>query len=357
MKIVKGGKLSFTPQKIIIRGLNHALGDSLMTTPAIRALRNAYPDSRITLIVPKRVLRVFEGNPYINEIKVYDDASNPLSKVGFFMRLRKYRYDVAVLFQRAFEAAVMVRVAGVPVRVGYDSDYRVSLLTHALSEDGWDMKIARRHQIDYYLDLVRFITGEDFDSLSDRKMDFFLKEDEILKAEMLVKFKEFVVFAVGGHYGRAKLWFPDRWGEVGKEIYRKYGLGVVLIGSDADVKVAGMVEKELVSRRVPVLNLAGLTSLGEAAGVVNMSKVVVAVDSGTSHLAVALSKPTVVIVGPTNDILTGPFPGSSGVAVKHQVECSPCLERECPRGDNLCMRLITPQDVVDAVDRLIQMSE
>ena len=137
--------------KILVRGTNW-LGDAVMTIPALHRLRVSFPHAYITLLAPPRAAEVFIGFPDVDEVVVY--LRKEKGKQAFLdaMRaLRKERYDVAILFQNAFEAALLSILSGVKVRIGYDTQRRGVLLTHKLQRGE---QHRNRHQTQDYLDLV-----------------------------------------------------------------------------------------------------------------------------------------------------------------------------------------------------------
>src|SRR5208337_3447071 len=136
---------------ILVRGVNW-IGDAVMTVPALRALRKSYPGATISLLVKPAVIPVFEGNPDIDEIIAYDEKfKGIIGKFRLARLLRKKKFSMAVLFQNAFEAAMIARLAGIPRRIGYNRDRRGFLLTDPVPFNGDDRKV---HHIRYYLKLL-----------------------------------------------------------------------------------------------------------------------------------------------------------------------------------------------------------
>ncbi len=141
-------------QKILIRGVNW-IGDAVLTIPAIKAVRNAFPEAYICLLAKPWVAEIFSENPDIDEIISYDKKVNGIiGKFRLAKILRGYLFDTAILLQNAFDAAVVTWLARIPERIGYKRDCRSFLLTKGISVPE---EILGQHQINYYLNIVRSI--------------------------------------------------------------------------------------------------------------------------------------------------------------------------------------------------------
>src|SRR5215510_6407265 len=136
-------------KRVVVRGTNW-VGDALMTIPALRALRRVLPDAHITLVIRPGTKGIFSGADFIDEILVYNRKS-AFSVVPQVREWRRRQFDLAVLFQNAFEAALIPFLAGVPLRLGYATESRQALLTHPLPLPDWR---SSRHEVFYYLYLV-----------------------------------------------------------------------------------------------------------------------------------------------------------------------------------------------------------
>src|SRR5688572_24828788 len=136
-------------KRVVVRGTNW-VGDSVMTVPALRALRRVLPDAKITLVVRPSAKDIFADVDFIDEVLIYK-RRNAWSVVPQIKEWRHRRFDLALLFQNAFEAALIPFLAGVPLRLGYATESRQSLLTHPLPLPDWR---SSRHEVFYYLYLV-----------------------------------------------------------------------------------------------------------------------------------------------------------------------------------------------------------
>ncbi|HEX8887675.1 MAG TPA: glycosyltransferase family 9 protein, partial [Pyrinomonadaceae bacterium] len=143
-------------ERVVVRGVNW-VGDAVMTIPALRELRRILPHAHITLATRSWAEGLFADADFLNEILIYDRAPRSLKAVARQMReWHKRKFDLALLFQNAFEAAVIAAAARVPFRMGYATDGRAALLTHPLAIPEWR---SMRHEVFYYLNLVAELEG------------------------------------------------------------------------------------------------------------------------------------------------------------------------------------------------------
>src|SRR5437763_3515874 len=136
-------------KRVVVRGTNW-VGDSVMTVPALRALRRVLPDANITLAIRPGAKGIFSEADFVDDVLVYE-RKNAFSVVPQIREWRRRNFDLALLFQNAFEAALIPFLAGVPLRLGYATESRQALLTHPLSLPDWR---SSRHEVFYYLYLV-----------------------------------------------------------------------------------------------------------------------------------------------------------------------------------------------------------
>src|SRR5215216_7326899 len=136
-------------KRVVVRGTNW-VGDAVMTVPALRALRRVLPAAHLTLVIRPGTQGIFSEADFIDDVLVYN-RKNALSVVPQVREWKRRKFDLAVLFQNAFEAALIPFLAGVPLRLGYATESRQALLTHPLPLPDWR---SSRHEVFYYLYLV-----------------------------------------------------------------------------------------------------------------------------------------------------------------------------------------------------------
>jgi len=220
------------------------------------------------------------------------------------------------------------------------------MLTNAVTADS-----SAGHQLNYYLNLAKVLSAT-----ADRpsiEIEATSQEREsartLLAAEGIPRTSRFIVLNPGAAYGSAKRWHEDRFATVADILAGELRLNVAIIGSAAEKPVASQIRDRLKSAAAV---LSGKTSLEMLIGVLAESSLMITNDSGPMHIAAALGVPTVAIFGSTDEKATGPY-GPRTRIVKHPVDCSPCLLRECPI-DHRCMNLVTVDDVCRAARELIR---
>jgi heptosyltransferase-2 len=350
---VKGKKNLFDMQgieRILIRAVNW-LGDAVMTTPAIGAIRDSFPDAHITLLATPLVAEMFSPHDWINEVMIYDKKgrhSGLAGRLRIARELRAKRFDLAILLQNAFDAALITWLALIPVRMGYRTDGRGPLLTHGCP---LSRETKQLHHVEYYLKML-----ENFDITAPKKhlsLSVTDEEERTMASALLdagIATGDFLIgINPGATYGAAKRWYPERFAAVADELRQQWGGKVVIAGSPAEREIA---DEIVVAMEGTCLNLAGRTSVRELMALIKRCDFFITNDSGPMHIAAAFGLPMVAIFGPTDQTTTSPF--SDRAMVVHQdVECAPCLKRECPT-DHRCMATVTAQDVINSAIRLKQ---
>ncbi|MBI5212277.1 MAG: lipopolysaccharide heptosyltransferase II [Nitrospirae bacterium] len=333
---------------ILIRGVNW-IGDAVMTMPAIRALKKAYPESKVNLLVRPSVAPIFEKDPNIDGVMLYgDEFSGIFGKIKLAGKLRKGRFSKAFLFQNAFDAALISVLAGIRERIGYNRDGRKFLLTKPLPFNSDDRKL---HHIDYYLNLLK-ASGIPAD-YSDPWI--YLSIDERLSARTALSRLKRPILGInpGAAYGSAKRWLPERFAEVAEWFIKETGGSSVIFGSRKEEHIAYEIDKRIPENK---LLLAGETSLRELISLISECDVFLTNDSGPMHIAYAVGTPLIAIFGSTDPGLTGPA-GNNNIAIKADLACSPCFERECKNRDTRCMYAVTSEDVYFGIKEMLPLTK
>ena len=326
------------------------VGDAVMMLPALDALVGAFPESSITVMAKSWVQPLFACHPGVEAVVPYPPAvsmaKEPRALLGAVKQIRKGRYDMAVLFQNAFRAALLPFLAGVRYRLGYNTDGRGMLLTHSVARTEDLLSV---HQVAYYMSIL---TSMGWPVKEAAPIVHVCGEDRsaarrILSSNGIEKDDFVVALGPGAMFGDAKRWPADRFAAIGDWAARRWDAKILLLGSRNETGICGELIREMTA---PALNLAGATTLMEALALLSMSRFFVTNDSGLMHAAAALGTPTVAIFGPTDPRTTGPI-GPSVRMVRHPVPCAPCLKPSCPT-DHECMLSIRPEDVWRAMVEL-----
>jgi len=332
------------PEKILVRATNW-VGDLVMTTPALASIRKSFPDSRISVLVRPPLEGLLAGNPAVDDVILYDKKKykGPVGIARLARELRKKRFDRAILLQNAFEAALIAFLADIPVRMGYATDGRRLLLTHAVSVSA---ETRKKHQVHYYLDMLKSLgmkTAGDTPRLFPDKAEK-AEAARLLKSHGIDRGGLIVGVNPGAQYGVAKKWYPERYGEVADRLIESHGASIIIFGGPGDVSVAAAVQASMAGE---ALNLAGMTTLGGLMALVGMCGLFITNDTGAMHVASALGVPTLAVFGSTDPVATGPS-GSRTRVVRNPVYCSPCLKRKCPLKHYKCLESVSVEDVYRA---------
>ena len=341
--------LDKTCKNLLVRGVNW-IGDAVMTMPALRALRKELPDTKISLLVKPGVAPLFENNPFIDDIILYEDKHNSISgKFRLSSVLRTRNFCSSVLFQNAFDAALIAFLSGIPQRIGYNRDWRGFLLTDSIPFNNDDRKM---HHIEYYLNILRQAGINAEFSLP----YIYLSLNERLRARDTLKGLKRPVVGInpGASYGSTKRWQPEKFAEVSRKIISGLEGSVVIFGGQSETGIAEEIlhEPQISNVKSQILNLAGKTDLRELSALISECDVFLTNDSGPMHIGYAVRTPLVAIFGSTDPELTGPL-GKGNIVIKKNIECSPCFERTCSRNKMDCMDAITVDEVFDTIARFI----
>ncbi len=338
------------PASLLVRATNW-LGDAVMTTPALAAVREGFPDARIVLLARPLVAELFRHHPDVDEVMVYERPGRhdgALGRLRLGGELRRRRFDGALLLQNAFDAALIAFLGRIPERAGYPTDGRRFLLTLPVP---LTPGIFERHEVEYYLCLLDGL-GIPRPEPATLKLEVTEEEKEAMATRLaslgIARGAPIVVINPGATYGSAKRWYPDRFAAVADALSAEWGAAVVVIGSTAEAPLAGEIEA---ATRTPPVNLAGKTTVRDLMALLSVSSFLVTNDSGPMHVGAALGVPLVAIFGPTDWRRTSPWTDRARV-VRVEVDCSPCRRRVCDRGHE-CMLGVTPGMVVEAALQLL----
>ena len=316
------------PFRILVRAPNW-LGDSVITVPAVRAIKAGRPDAHLTIAAPEKIASVWKLVPDIDEVL----SLKPGSLFSVVQTIRRQKpFDVAILFPNSLRAALEVWFARIPRRVGFRGHQRRWLLNQIVTEE--PVRGPIQHQVYRYLRMARELGGPD----AAPEIRKFLPRIKTNGAPAKLG------LCPGAEYGPAKRWLPERFAKVALKIAEERPIQWVLFGTAADLERGAAIESTLGAH---CLNRIGQTTLDELAAELGECALLLTNDTGTMHLATLIGVPVVAVFGSTEPSLTGPL-GVGHDILRHQVECSPCFLRECPI-DFRCMKAVSVEEVVAAV--------
>jgi len=327
------------------------IGDTVLTVPFLRNLRLAFPEAEIDLMLEPFSGQVLAGCPYVDRVIPFEfktihtySAAAERSKLAGYLHywklIRSGGYDAAFVLKRSLSSALLVRLAGVPRRIGFDTEGRGLLLTDRVTyrQD--------QHEVENFLDCLRVldipITSKALELWptpeNNRKMAALTAQagwrDEDLKV---------VIHAAASL--PAKQWPLDRFAAVMTVLRDRHHARFVYTGSAADKELYRAIEK---LGPFNGLDLCGVTSVRENLSVYKSADLFFGVDSGPMHMAAAMGVPVVALFGPTDERKWGPW-GEGHTVVTKRLSCHPCKPHKC--ADNECMKLISMQDALAALEK------
>ncbi len=310
------------PFRILIRASNW-LGDSVISIPAVRAIKRGRPDAQITILAPEKIAAVWRLVPEVDAVMSLGEMTLPA--VARALR-REGPFDVGIAFPNSLRSALELWLGKIPRRVGYAGHFRRWLLNQVVRPV--ERTGPPSHQVEHYLDLARSLGVK-------ATADEFAAGPRAAPAE-----KGRFGLCPGAEYGPAKRWLPERFAETAAAI----GGHWMLFGTAKDEEVGAQIEGALGEN---CTNLIGRTTLEQLVEELKTCELLLTNDTGTMHLATLLGVPVVAVFGSTEPRLTGPL-GTNNRVVRHQVECSPCFLRECPL-DFRCMKAVSAEEAAAAI--------
>ena len=328
------------PISILVRATNW-IGDAIMTLPAMKTIRANFPEARITVLAQPWVADIFSANPYVDEVMLYHKKTCHAGLGGMQRLARELaarKFDLAILLQNAFEAALLAKLAHIPAIAGFNRDARGVLLTHGVPIT---KEIKSKHQVYYYQHLLADLGL----TLAENRLSLHLSaEDQGWAREFVDRLPQPIIgLNPGAAYGPAKRWPAERYGEVAKKLIDRLGGSVLVFGTSADTPAAVTIADEVGH----AVDLTGKTTLAQAMALIGRCQAFITNDSGLMHVAAALNTPLVAIFGSTDAVATGPF-SERAVVVQKALACAPCLKTHCPTNFE-CMNGITSDEVEKAV--------
>jgi heptosyltransferase-2 len=330
------------------------IGDAVMATPALRALRLHFPRAHLVGVLRPYVAGVLEGSPWLDSQLLLDrqgPAANRWPAVAW--RLRRQRPQLAVLFPNSFRTALVAWLGGCRRRVGYRRYGRDLLLSDGLDPDRRpDGKLLPSPALDAYNRLAEAVGCPD----PGRRMELFTTPrdetaaDAVWEQTGLARSHEVVCLNPGAAYGAAKHWHSESFALLAQRLTDERGSGVLVLCGPGERELARQIAA--LARRPAVHTLADRPlAIGLTKACVRRADLLVTTDSGPRHFAAAFDRPVVTLFGPTHIAWTETY-HPKAVHLQKQVECGPCQLRVCPL-DHRCMTLLKPAEVFQAAADLL----
>lgn len=321
--------------RILIRAPNW-LGDVVLSLPAVRDLRSNFPEARIEVLARARVAELYQAVVEVDAVR---------ESAGLRADLAALRgsFDAAVLLPNSFGAALLAWAAGIPERWGYATDGRGLLLTRRPAVPA---ATRGQSQVYYYRAMLAGV-GLRVSAAPDASLAC-PPAWRASGASLLSGDGPWIGLSPGAFFGSAKRWLPERYAATADLLARRLGARLVVLGGPQERALGEAMASQVVA---PCQVLCGETSLASLSGVLSCLSLLLSNDSGPMHLAAALGVPQVAIFGSTDWRETAPARGPHRL-LREDVNCAPCMLRECPI-DHRCMTRISEDQVAEAALSLL----
>ncbi len=329
------------PKKILIIRTDR-LGDVILSTPVIRNLRLAFPQSHIAFMCRPYTREALEGNPDLDEVIVYDKYGKDkgrLATVKFALKLRKYHFDWAIILHPTNRAHSIAFLARIPVRVGWNRKFG-QLLTKKIKHT---KQQGKKHELEYTLDLLRALNipvkskDTDFPILPEATV----RIGGLLKAQGVAESDKFIVIHPSASCP-SKRWPQEHFLKLIALLKDKGSFKIAVITSEGERKFG-----EELAKMSEVIDLRGKLSISEIGALLKKASLFISNDSGPVHIAASLNTPVISIFGRKDPGLSprrwGPQ-GKNSCFFHKDVGCDRCLAHNCTKGF-LCLKEISPQEV------------
>jgi heptosyltransferase-2 len=329
------------------------IGDAVMATPALRAIRRTYHNAEMVAVLRPYVVPVLDGLKLADRMLVHDPrGANAESRgMNFIKSLRSERFDWAILFPNSLRSGWLAWLSGSKRRVGFARNGRGILLTDALVPKS---PTQPNPVIDEYLRLAEHIGCKQLDRktelatlpVDEQKLNsFWSKHDPRLRTRGIVCLNP------GGAFGAAKHWPVQSFGSLANRIAEQLGRTVLVTCGPSERDEARSIAQ--IARHHNVLSLADEPmSIGLTKAAIKSAELLVTTDSGPRHFAPPFGVPVITLFGPTHIAWSETYVPNA-VHLQHQVDCGPCQHRVCPLGHHRCMQELSADRVFAAVETLL----
>ncbi len=329
------------------------IGDVVLSTPVIKALRVSYPQAFIAMMVSPYAKDILDGNPYLDEVITFDKDRKEKSWWGCFKFshfLKKKKFDLAIVLHPTQRVHLVIFHSGIPKRVGYNNKYGF-LLTDKFEHT---KQRGEKHELEYNLDLIERLGIEPKDKLpfvaikpeSEQWVEELFEKETIRKADKLLAINP-------GASCPSKIWPAERFAEAADKLVAIFGFKVLVVSGSRETALAENVIRYMHNKPV---NLAGRTSVSQLASILKRCRLFISNDSGPVHIATAVGVPVISIFGRAQAGLGpkrwGPV-GEKGRILHKTVGCVECLAHNCTKGF-LCLKAITVDDVLSLATSIME---
>jgi len=324
---------------------NTAIGDTLFNTPVFRSLKKHFPDKKLIVVMNPKNYKLFETNPYIDEIILYDGKTK-----NFFQALKTLRKIkpklILILHSNEPQATPLAVLSGAKyiIKIPNDKNFFNKWHTNPPIKG-----VENKHGIFNRLKQLECLGIKE----NDCKMDLAIKKEWINEVENYfknIKYSKLIGFQIGAST-ISRMWFNDRWIELGKRLLEMYpDIKIVLTGGPNEKVLTDEVEKGINDLRV--LNMAGKFSLGGAAALISKLDLFITPDTGPLHIAIATKTPTIGFFVVANHLGSNAcYDKDIHLYIQKSKTCTPCIAKACKYAE--CMEQIKVDEVIKKVKEIL----
>lgn len=329
------------------------VGDAVMATPAIRAIRDHYAEAELVAVGRRPMDEVLAGTTLVDRFVEYAPRGKDPWKRGwrFASRLRAERFDAVLLFPNSWRSAWLAYLSGAKRRIGFHRDGRGILLTERL------VPFSRKEPNPVINEYRRLSSL--FGAQADKRMEIAVEPRFVEQLDLFWAGKEWdgrpegwIALNPGGAFGAAKHWPTEHFAETARRLVAETGRVVLVLCGPSEREIAREIVRGAGDDRVFSLAEEDL-SIGLSKAAVGGASLLISTDSGPRHFAAPLGVPVITLFGPTHIAWSETF-ATNAFHLQHPVDCGPCQQRVCPLGHHRCMVELTPERVLEAARMLLK---
>ncbi len=352
------------PEKILIVQTAF-IGDVVLTTPLIKAVKEIYPEAKLSFLTTAKGKELVEEIKELDEVIAYDKRGRDKGIIRFFRLIKDLRarsFDLSLAPHRSHRTALLLFMASIPLRVGYTENSFSFLYNRKIHRD------PTIHQVERALLLLKPLGKE---SRNYRRTYLNLspvveREAQNLLEQVEIKGSDLVIGVSPGSVWATKRWTPEGYGELITQLSRVYGAKVLILGGPEDQEVVKEVlfhcagepfDPAAGGAQDRPINLAGQSSLKQLVALIDRCELFIGNDSGPMHIAVARGVPVIAIFGPTTPELGFSPYSPDSLVIQRELDCRPCSPhggRRCPKGHFKCMNSISAGEVLEAAGKFLK---
>jgi len=351
--LIKGKNFSLDGIKMILLIQLGDIGDVVLTTPTIKALKENNPSGEIFVLLRENAGGLIEDCPWVDGvILVSKDKRKVREEIvyqkDFLLELRKKRFDLAIDLRTGTRGAIHSLLSGARLRIGRYADdgrlWRNRLFTHLIRPENELNQYSAQHSLNILAPLELRIKNTSPELIVAKEKE--ISAENILRKEKVPPDKPIIALHPFSRW-RYKEWPIRNYIELINHIGSRYRVSIVMTGS---IEEMGRVDEIFKKSKIDVYNLAGKTSIGELAGVLKKCNLLIGIDSAPMHIAAAVGTPTITIFGPSSPITWAPRSKQHYLVYK-DLPCVPCRQKGCNNSEvSRCLDELSVEEVIPVVD-------